>query len=159
LATQILRRTRALTEAQGEELLKDTDADVRVEALDFLVEMGREVSPEEVYAVAGALGVADRVHDRMLRRSTREQLLDQIRWNSNRGYAAYRLLATEHFSSIAGRIRADLDSDFESLLAERQRFVRRAFGSGQSLRDILVRKQADDFIRGLYIGAALAGLT
>jgi len=158
VALQYLRLSGSVEVETCSRLVGDPSADVRVEALDTLIDHGHDVSPEEVSRAAGPFVDAERVHQRILRKAAPLDLLTLIRWNSPRGSDAYRLLAMEHFDLVERRIRIDLDAEFENVRRESEAFSSRTVDRNPRLWEVLESKRIEDFIRGGYIGAALAGL-
>ncbi|MCB7128620.1 MAG: hypothetical protein J3T61_03675, partial [Candidatus Brocadiales bacterium] len=127
---QMLLQRDELSEEQATTLLEDPSLKVREVCYKALIKQGRNFSPLEIRRALkgpsqerqGLLTLAiqppdpDGVILELYRTFSPDKLLTQIDdlYNID-GATAYRVLALEHFSTIADRVRSDLDNGFETL--------------------------------------------
>ncbi|MBE3128468.1 MAG: DUF4062 domain-containing protein, partial [Actinobacteria bacterium] len=170
-----LRKAKLLSKDICKELLNDPDMLVRKQGvlglidLDEKIEMDfiRKIFPEpkgsNINALAFALEIAEVSADDFIpilfEKRTPEDLLSQIDFYEVSGVEAYEILAKKHFQFLKGRIRLDLDSEFETLKSESEnKWIEKYGDVGKTISKGL-KPELINFYRGRYILAALAGLS
>jgi len=175
LCAKYLRKAKLLSIDICKELLKDPDAVVRKEGvlglidldekvgMDFIRKLFPEPKESNISALAFALTTAEVKSDDfipiLLEKRTPEDLLSQIDFYKVSGAEAYKILAKKHFQFLKGRIRLDLDSEFETLKSESEnKWIEKYGDVGKTISKGL-KPEVINFCRGRYILAALAGLS
>ena len=170
-----LRKAKLLSIDICKELLKDPDAVVRKEGVLGLIELDEKVDmnfimklfpePREknINALAWALSTYEVSSNDFIpilfEKRTPEDLLSQIDFYKINGVEAYKILAKKHFQFLKGRIRLDLDSEFETLKSESEnKWIEKYGDVGKTISKGL-KPEVINFCRGRYIIAALAGLS
>ncbi len=175
--SKYLRKAKLLSKDICKELFKDPDILVRKEGvlglidldekieMDFIKKLFPEPKEKNINAFAFALATAEVSSDDFIpilfEKRTPEDLLSQIDFYEINGVEAYKILAKKHFQFSEGRIRLDLDSEFETLKSESENKLVEIYGDvGKKISKNLNNKpELINFYRGRYILAALAGLS
>ena len=170
-----LRKAKLLSKDICKELFKDPDMLVRKEGvlglidldekieMDFIKKLFPEPRETNINALAWALSTygvsSDDFIPILLEKRTPEDLLSQIDFYEVSGAEAYEILAKKHFQFLKGRIRLDLDSEFETLKSESEnKWIEKYGDVGKTISKGL-KPEVINFCRGRYILAALAGLS
>ena len=173
--SKYLRKVKLLSKDICKELFKDTDMLVRKEGvlglidldekieMDFIKKLFPEPRETNINALAWALSTygvsSDDFIPILLEKRTPEDLLSQIDFYEVSGAEAYEILAKKHFQFLKGRIRLDLDSEFETLKSESEnKWIEKYGDVGKTISKGL-KPEVINFCRGRYILAALAGLS
>ncbi|MHC2994144.1 MAG: hypothetical protein IBV53_01370 [Candidatus Atribacteria bacterium] len=169
-----LRKAKLLSKDICKELFKDPDMLVRKEGVLGLIDLDEKIEmdfikklfPEKSefsYADALALAMAEVKSDDfipiLLEKRTPEKLLSIIDFYDPIGVEAYKILAKKHFRFLKGRIRLDLDSEFETLKSESENKWIEKYGDAGKIISKRFKPELINFLRGRYIFAALAGLS
>ncbi len=170
-----LRKAKLLSKDICKELFKDPDILVRKEGVLGLIDLDEKIEmdfikklfpePKEsnisalAYAIANAGVSSDDFIPILFEKRTPEDLLSQIDFYEVSGVEAYKILAKKHFRFLKGRIRLDLDSEFETLKSESEnKWIEKYGDVGKTISKGL-KTELINFYRGRYILAALAGLS
>ncbi|GAI31026.1 unnamed protein product, partial [marine sediment metagenome] len=175
LCAKYLRKAKLLSKDICKELLKNADPLVRKEGLlglidldekvdmDFIRKLFPEPKESNISALAYALTTAEVKSDDfipiLLEKRTPEKLLSIIDFYDPIGVEAYKILAKKHFRFLKGRIRLDLDSEFETLKSESENKWIEKYGDAGKIISKRFKPELINFLRGRYIFAALAGLS
>ena len=167
-SAQYLRKINLLTQDTCYELLKDTDAVVRKEALLELISQGKEIDMDFVRSLFSKRGEegknllsgaieemhADEFLPLLLKKRDPKELLESLDFFDNNSQEAYRILAEDYFSLIESRIRVDLDNSFGTFIQESQARLREKYGPIEGL----YKTDLIEFMRDRFIAAAMDGL-
>jgi HEAT repeat protein len=169
-----LRKAKLLSKDICKELFKDPDMLVRKEGVLGLIDLDEKIEmdfikklfPEKSefsYADALALALAEVKSDdfipNLLEKRTPENLLSSIDFYDPIGVEAYKILVKKHFLFLKGRIRLDLDSEFETLKSESENKWIEKYGDAGKIISKKIKPELINFLRGRYIFAALDGLS
>ena len=171
-----LRKAKLLSKDICKELFKDPDMLVKKEGVLGLIDLGEKIDmdfikklfpePKEknINALAWALSRAEVISSNdfipiLFEKRTPEDLLSQIDFYKINGVEAYKILAKKHFQFLKGRIRLDLDSEFETLKSESENKWIEKYGDVGKTISKRLKPELINFYRGRYILAALAGLS
>ena len=173
-----LRKAKLLSKDICKELFKDPDMLVKKEGVLGLIDLGEKIdmdfirkifpAPKELNSTpeqtAWILSRAEVKSDDFIpilfEKRTPEDLLSQIDFYEINGVEAYKILAKKHFQFLKGRIRLDLDSEFETLKSESEnKWIEKYGDVGKTISKSLNKPELINFYRGRYILAALAGLS
>jgi len=172
-AATYLCNINAMTADIAEKILVDTDSFTRKVGFVWLINHGRDFSISEVSKLfpkskeekptwqmfSTPQVTEDDVVPLVLRKRTKEELEKMVGFYSILGREAYEALVTSNYSTMADRIRADLDSNFEGI---KQNSVDELYSEfGDKASSLLARYTPDieEFIKDSYIKSALKGLT
>lgn len=169
-----LRKSKLISKDDCNELLKDPDSLVRKEGLLELIELEEEIDmdfikklfPEPKQSGRGLLGYglslpevrADDFIPMLFKKRSPEKLLSQLNFFNVNSEEAYRVLAIDYFQELKGRIRTDLDSEFETLRSNSEQKLKEQYGDVSESISKSFKPEVLDFIKGNYISAALDGL-
>jgi hypothetical protein len=175
LCAKYLRKAKLLSKDICKELFKDPDMLVRKEGvlglidldekieMDFIKKLFPEPKESNISALAHALATAGVSSDDFIpilfEKRTPEDLLSQIDFYEVSGVEAYKILAKKHFRFLKGRIRSDLDSEFETLKSESENKWIEKYGDVGKTISKRLKPELINFIKTGYISAALDGLS
>ncbi len=103
-------------------------------------------------------GNADSVISTYYRHQNAEVVAAAVQWFDVDGPLAYKSLAADHFDAIRGELRIDLENGFERIKRESAGRMESIFGVEHAKQMVEAFKKYDDFLRSLFVEAALAGL-
>jgi len=175
LCAKYLRKAKLLSKDICKELLKNPDPLVRKEGLlglidldekvdmDFIRKLFPEPKESNISALAFALTTAEVSSDDFIpilfEKRTPEDLLSQIDFYEINEVEAYKFLAKKHFRFLKGRIRSDLNSEFETLKSESENKWIEKYGEAGKIILKRFKPELINFIKSSYISAALDGLS
>jgi HEAT repeat protein len=166
----------SLTKLMAEQLTADPSVPIREIAFTELAKLGDPIDFRKVKkalarekpqanSLAALLGGqkqeegdADSVILTYYRHQNAELVAAAVEWFDVDGALAYKSLATDHFDAIQGQIRTDLENGFERVKKNSISDVESTFGAEHATGIVERFKVHDDFIRSLFVEAALAGL-
>lgn len=171
-AADYLYRIGALTTEISEKILKDPDPLVRKIGFDCLLNNGREFSlseistlfpkPKDNTTLLGRLSnpqvSEDDVIPLVLSRKTKEELEDMVDFYSGHGKEAYEALAITHSSSMAERLRSDLNNHFEKIKSASIDKLKSEYGDKASILLAQYKTDLEQLIKDSFVEAALKGL-
>ena len=179
LCAKYLRKAKLLSIDICKELLKDPDAVVRKEGVLGLIDLDEKIDMDFIRKIFPVPKELDSTPEQyawilsrdevksddfipiLLEKFTPEKLLAEIDFYEIKGIEAYKILAVKHFRFLKERIRADLDSEFETLKSESEnKWIEIDGDFGKKLsKEINSKPEVINFYRERYILAALAGLS
>jgi hypothetical protein len=159
LSIRVLRAREELEEQVAEQLLSDTNTDVRYEAMEYLMDSGRKFSDQEARDILvrqaagtlGAFGAPDESHferyrDGRLRMMTTEELERVSDEQSIFGQTALFVLADRDFTSRSGELRKAVRDHYKAMFdASVEQIPARYGGAGAGL--VEQAKTLEEFIR------------
>ena len=170
-----LKMKKLLSKDICKRLLKHPDTLVRKEGLLGLIELDEKIDmdfirklfpePKESnisvlrYALATAEVSSDDFIPILFEKRTPEDILSQIDFYEINEVEAYKFLAKKHFRFLKGRIRLDLDSEFETLKSESENKWIEKYGDAGKIISKRFKPELINFIKSRYISAALDGLS
>ena len=130
--------------------------------MDFIRKLFPEPKESNISALAHALATAGVSSDDFIpilfEKRIPEDLLSQIDFYEVSGVEVYKFLAKKHFRFLKGRIRLDLDSEFETLKSESEnKWIEKYGEAGKIISKI--KPELINSIKSRYISAALDGLS
>ena len=168
-----LRKANLLSKEKCKTLFKDPDDLVRKEGLLKYIDLENDINmefikklfpvPPEQKTGLLAYGLqtvrADEFLPLILNKRQPDELLSELDLFQVSGVEAYRILALNYFQLIKGRIRSDLNQNFESLRKESEsRFINQ-YGEGAELYLKNLEDKTIQFLKDRFVSAALEGLS
>ena len=115
-------------------------------------------------ALSGLLGAtesegdADAVILKFYRGQSAEAVLKAVEWFGLDGALAYKSLAVDHYDAVRGVLRADLEGGFARVRQQSIEAIESRFGTAFANEHVEAFSRLDDFVRSLFVEAALSGL-
>jgi hypothetical protein len=155
-ALRFAKHKSILTIEIANRLLSDTDADIRYEALNYLIQAGQAFPEAEAKAAlvkpspgilysgdANGERVFEQYQVKQLSVLTADQLNEKVHSSSVYFFAPYLARAEGHFGSQAKILRSDIDDQFKSYFEERISRLEAMLGPGE----VDKTKELSEFIR------------
>lgn len=112
-------------------------------------------------ALAGSRSVdSDAVALNHFKTLDRDELLSMVKWSSQDGVTAYKVLVSDHFEGMADVIRDDLRSGFERIRGKWTEHLKVEAGEdfARKMSESFEKEGLNSFIRSQFVGAGLSGL-